>query len=140
MRARAFMRVGAVVTLFSLGTACADDRARIAVEDASPSALTSSTPPDESPSASSPFEKGVRVALYTHCGVVSLAVKGRLWLADPPLGDSSHNPPPGWDENRTMGVLRRIGSGRAIFRGDGGQRAYFRRAPMAAEDPNAGCE
>ena len=140
MRAMGYMRVGAVVALFLVGTACADDRASTVLEDASTSAPASSAPSDESPSASSPSEQGVRVALSTHCGVVSLRVKGHLWLADPPLGDSSHNPPPGWDEDRTMGVLLRIGPGRAVFRGDGGQRAYFRLAPMGAEDPNAGCE
>jgi hypothetical protein len=64
--------------------------------------------------------------------------QGSLWLADPPLGD--HNPPPGWNENVTMGVLLKTGPGRAVFKGDGGQRASFQRAPRGAQDPNAGCE
>jgi hypothetical protein len=78
------------------------------------------------------------VAVPSHCGVLSVTVEGRLWLADPPLGD--HNPPPGWDENQTMGSLVETGSERAVFIGDGGQRASFRRAPDGHEDPNAGCE
>ena len=138
MSAKGYIRAGVFVALSALGTACADDRDDRASEEASPSAPASATSPDESEPSSSPSEGGVRVAVYSHCGVVSLTVKGRLWLADPPLGD--HNPPPGWDENETMGVLVRTGSGRAVFQGDGGQRAFFRRAPTGAEDPNAGCE
>ena len=80
----------------------------------------------------------VGAAGRSHCGVLSLTVKGRLWLADPPLGD--HNPPPGWDENETMGVFLKTGPGRAVFKGDGGQRASFQLASRGAEDPNAGCE
>lgn len=81
---------------------------------------------------------GTRIALETHCGVVSVTINGRLWLADPPLGD--HNPPPGWDENLTLGYWVEIGPGRAEFHGDEGQRASFRRAVVGAEDPDAGCE
>lgn len=81
---------------------------------------------------------GGRVAAPSHCGVLSLTIDGRLWLADPPLGD--HSPPLGWDENETMGVFVETGAGRAVFEGDGGQRATFKRAPRAVEDPHAGCE
>lgn len=81
---------------------------------------------------------GRRVTVPSHCGVLSVTVDGLLWLADPPLGD--HNPPPGWDENRTPGRWIVIGADRAEFRGDQGQRASFRRAAPGAVDPNAGCE
>jgi hypothetical protein len=81
---------------------------------------------------------GVRVTVPSHCGVLSVTVDGQLWLADPPLGD--HNPPPGWDENETSGRWVVIGPGRAEFRGEQGQRASFRQAPVGAKDPNAGCE
>lgn len=104
----------------------------------SSSAPATSVPTNESLATASPSEKGVRVAIRSHCGVVSLTSKGQLWLADPPLGD--HNPPPGWDENVTMGVLVETGAGRAIFEGDGGQRASFQRAPHGVEDPNEPCE
>lgn len=124
MAANGYIRAGLVVALFAFATACADDRDSRASEEESPAAR--------------PSEKGVRVAVPSHCGVLSLTVNGRLWLADPPLGD--HNPPPGWDENETMGVLLKTGPGRAFFKGDGGQRASFQRAPRGAEDPNAGCE
>jgi hypothetical protein len=83
---------------------------------------------------------GTRVALPTHCGVVSLRIGKVLWLADPPLGDDSHNPPPGWDENRTPGIFVRTGPDTGTFLGDGGQRAQFRLAAKGEADPAAGCE
>lgn len=104
----------------------------------SPSAPATSTPTDESLPPASPSKRGVRVAIRSHCGVLSLISRRQLWLADPPLGDN--NPPPGWDENETLGVLQETGAGRAVFEGDGGQRASFLRAPHGVEDPNAGCE
>ena len=137
MASNGYVRVGVLVALFAFATACAGDRDR-GSEEKSPSATASSTSIDESLPAASPSEKGVRVAVPSHCGVLSLTVNGRLWLADPPLGD--HNPPPGWDENETSGVLLKTGPGRAVFKGDGGQRAVFQNAPLGAEDPNAGCE
>lgn len=85
-----------------------------------------------------PPPMGLRVTVPSHCGVLSATINGRLWLADPPLGD--HNPPPGWDENQTSGRWVVIGPGRAEFHGDQGQRASFRRAAVGATDPNAGCE
>ena len=139
MAANGYIRAGLLVALFAFATACADDRDSRASEEQSPSAPTSSASTDESLPTARPSEQGgVRVAVPSHCGVLSLTVKGRLWLADPPLGD--HNPPPGWDENETTGVMLKTGPGRAVVKGDGGQRASFRRAPRGAEDPNAGCE
>lgn len=138
MTSNAYMRVAVVVALFAGGTACAGDPDSRVSEATPPSAQGPSTSPRESPQASGPSDRGVRVAVPSHCGVLSVTVKGRLWLADPPLGD--HNPPPGWDENETMGSLLRTGSGRAVFHGDEGQRASFRLAPLGAEDPNARCE
>jgi hypothetical protein len=92
------------------------------------------------PIASVPGEIGIRVAVPSHCGVLSVTVDGQqLWLADPPLGDDSGNPPAGWDENETMGYFVETGP-RGEFHGDRGQRATFRRAPAGANDPNAGCE
>jgi len=136
--ANGYIRAGLLVALFAFATACADDRDGRASEEESPSAPASSTSTDESLTAASPTEEGVRVAVPSHCGVLSLTVQGRLWLAEPHLGN--HNPPPGWDENETMGILLKTGPGRAVFKGDGGQRASFQRAPRGAEDPNTGCE
>jgi hypothetical protein len=89
MRAKRCTRLGVVVALFSLATACSDDQTSGALKETSPPTPAPSTSPDESSSAPGSSEKGVPVALYTHCGVVSLTLKGRLWLADPPLRDSS---------------------------------------------------
>ena len=75
--------------------------------------------------------------MRTHCGVVSITVDGHLWLADPPLGDNG--PPTGWDENETRGWFQVTNKHRAVFRGDGGQRAMFRRAPEGTVDPGADC-
>jgi hypothetical protein len=83
-------------------------------------------------------EIGIPVVVYSHCGVRSVWVKGQLWLASPPLG--GHNPPPGWDENRTQGVFQVTAPGRGLFKGDGGQLACFRLAQAGQQDPNAGCE
>jgi hypothetical protein len=81
---------------------------------------------------------GIRVSVASHCGVRGVWVDGELWLADPPLG--GHNPPPGWDENVTVGWFVRTVRGRGVFHGDGGQRAVFRLAEAGTADPNAGCE
>jgi hypothetical protein len=82
---------------------------------------------------------GTRLSLYTHCGVVSAHVDGKLWLAKPPLTDGSGNPLPGWDPNDTRGRWTATGS-TAEFRSDSGKRARFVLAPAGAKDPNRGCE
>lgn len=104
-----------------------DDGART---EPSPSATASGSPV--------PSVAGLRVEVPSHCGVLGVLVADRLWLADPALGD--HNPPPGWDENRTPGSFVQTGEKTAEFHGDGGQHATFRLAPTGSEDPNAGCE
>lgn len=81
---------------------------------------------------------GVQVVVNSHCGVRGVWVKGRLWLASPPLG--GHNPPPGWDENETRGVFQVTAPRRGQFHGDGGQTAHFRLPKPGMPDPNEGCE
>ncbi|HET9422974.1 MAG TPA: hypothetical protein VFO49_17670 [Nocardioides sp.] len=105
---------------------------------------SSSTAPAVASEAGSGSESGSRSAsgrtwttLDTHCGVLSAHVDGRLWIADPPIGD--HDPPPGWGENETSGFFS-AGRGRAVFRGEGGQVALFRRARPSEPDPAASCE
>ena len=132
------IRLGLVVALFPLVTACADDPGSRATDEISTSAPDSSASPDQPLPASAPAGTGVRVAVPSHCGVLSVTIEERLWLADPPLGD--HNPPPAWDENETVGSFVETDAGRAEFYGDGGQRASFRRAPLGAENPNKSCE
>jgi hypothetical protein len=107
-------------------------------------AATAPTGPSAETSASATVSRaadeagGIRVAIRSHCGVRGAVVNGDLWLASPPLG--GHNPPPGWDENQTRGRFLITGARRAVFNGDGGQRAHFRLAPEGTVDPNAGCE
>lgn len=94
-------------------------------------------PPNPSPAAT-PSARGVRTAIPTHCGVRSAWVDGELWLAAPRLG--GHNPPSGWGENQTRGMFVITAPRRAVFHGDGGQRARFRLAAAGARDPGLGCE
>lgn len=82
-------------------------------------------------------EESARVAVRSHCGVTSVTVRGRLWLADPSLGN--HKPPPGWSEIQTLGYLVVTSPDRPEFYGDG-QVAQFRLAPADTADPGAGCE
>ena len=81
---------------------------------------------------------GIRVSVPSQCGVRGVWVDGELWLAAPPLG--GHNPPPGWDENATVGSFVRTAQRRGVFHGDGGQQAVFHLAEAGTADPNAGCE
>ena len=83
---------------------------------------------------------GLRHVVYSHCGVVSTTVDGVLWLADPPLGDDSHNPPPGWDDNDTPGMFVRTSSTDARFTADTGVEAHFVKAKPGQSDPAANCE
>lgn len=83
---------------------------------------------------------GQRLSLYTHCGIWSVVVDGRLWLAAPPLHDGSGNPPDGWDSNTTRGTWSETGKGRAVFRADSGKLARFVAARPGQEDANRGCE
>jgi hypothetical protein len=99
---------------------------------------TPTTPPNTPTLPPTPAANGIRVAISSHCGVRSAWVKGDLWLASPPLG--GHNPPPGWDENETVGSFVITADGRAKFYGDGGQKARFRLASPGSADPNGGCE
>ena len=106
-----------------------------AAETASPGVRPGTTA--HSPTAGAPARR-IRVTISSHCGVRSAWVRGKLWLASPPLG--GHNPPPGWDENETRGVFVMTARERGVFRGAAGQTAHFRLAGVGAADPNAGCE
>ena len=98
----------------------------------------SSTSPAAASGAGSDSRPGrTWTSLDTHCGVLSAVVDGTLWIADPPIG--GHRPPPGWGESQTSGFFV-AGTGRAVFRGEGGQVALFRRARPSEPDPMANCE
>jgi hypothetical protein len=81
-----------------------------------------------------------RLVIRTHCGVKSAYVRDALWLADPPLGADSGNPPPGWGFNDTEGSYTIQPDGRAHFAADSGVEATFRKAPKGAADPVANCQ
>lgn len=83
---------------------------------------------------------GIRQTIDTHCGVISTAAAGRLWIAAPPLADDSGNPPAGYDENRTTGNFIASAPGTADFIVVGAEPAKFRIARTAEPDPNSGCE
>ena len=105
-----------------------------------PGTVSESTPASTPPAVASGAGSGsgsTWASLDTRCGVLSAQVDGTLWIADPPIGD--HNPPPGWGENETSGFFI-AGKHRAVFRGEGGQVALFRRARPSEPDPAAHCE
>ncbi len=140
MSARGPLPTGVVIALMASTAGCSgDDGGRaVDVEVESPTVATSAPSADPSSTAASPADQGVRVRVPSHCGVLSVTIEGRLWIADPPLGDD--NPPPGWDENETAGLFVKTGPRRAVFKGDGGQRATFKLADPGVDDPAAGCE
>jgi heat shock protein HslJ len=102
--------------------------------------VTASPSDSSTPLTSGADGSRTRHTLMTHCGVRSTVVDGRLWLATPPLGDDSGNPPQGWDENQTNGWFEETSANTATFTGDGGQVAKFRLAKRGERDPAAGCE
>lgn len=109
--------------------------------DATPVSAEASSRPSGEAKAPEPLPNarpaGTWTAIDTRCGVVSAEVDGTLWIADPPLGDGG--PPAGWDDDRTWGHLIPGAKGRAMFRGEGGQVALFRKAAPKEDDPAADC-
>lgn len=85
-------------------------------------------------------QQGARHSLYSHCGILSTTFDGALWLADPPLRDDSGNPPPGWDENETVGLFIQTTATEATFKADTGVEARFTKAKVGTSDPAANCE
>lgn len=132
--------VAALPLLFVLA-ACGDTHV-----DAQPQAAPESSTATNAPTGASVAPArlpdagptGVWTSLDTHCGVLSADVAGKLWIADPPLGD--RQPPRGWDDDETWGHFIPGAKGRAMFRGEDGQVALFRRADRDEPDPAEGCE
>lgn len=87
-----------------------------------------------------PNSGGVPALLRTHCGILSTTVANVLWLADPPLLDDSHNPPPGWENPETPGVFIQRSDTEAVFTAAGGLTAAFKRAPPGTADPYPPCD
>jgi hypothetical protein len=83
-------------------------------------------------SCAGPVKMDVRYlyVLRTHCGILNAYFAGRLWRADPPLGDGSGNPPRGWDNPEALGTMRLVRTNLAEFRARDKKRvARFTPAP-----------
>jgi hypothetical protein len=84
------------------------------------------------PGVAYPFE------LLTHCGIEYAFFDGRYWLAEPPLDDGAHNPPPGWDNPTQRGSMTLLFEGdRAEFRA--GPRLVARFRPGGPSYERSGC-
>ncbi len=69
-----------------------------------------------------PVGQSVQFFMYTHCGVETAQIGGRLWQAVEPLygeGGEGVNPPPGWDNPYQEGTLLMQSPSRAVFRANG---------------------
>ena len=63
-------------------------------------------PPETDRSTPAILGKEYPYQLYTHCGVRAAAFdEGRWWRANPPLDDGWGNPPAGWGNPFTRGVM-----------------------------------
>jgi hypothetical protein len=128
--------LAAALCLAVVLTACGDTHVDEGPGTKPASSSTSDSHP--APAAGARSKDGVWTALSTGCGVLSATVDGTLWIADPPLGNDG--PPPGWGAEETWGHFVPGARGRAMFRGEDGQIALFRRAGPEEADPAADCD
>ena len=61
--------------------------------------------------------------LYVHCGVRDAHFDGRVWMADPMLGN--YNPPPGWTSDDSRGTIELVRDDLAIFKSVSGRTIEF---------------
>ena len=88
--------------------------------------LASCGPPEADRSVPATPGKDHSYVLYTHCGVrAAVFDKGRWWLANPPLDDGNGNPPPGWGNPFTRGVMVLAEEDLAVFTSESGQVVEF---------------
>lgn len=133
MRMKLIVAAGVLAALLGACGGSSDSKEVAVRSSSSDRASTTTTTTSTSPT-------GIPHVVRTHCGVLSTTVAGVLWLADPPMGDRDHNPPPGWDENETSGTFVQLTQDNAVFKTNTGQVERFRRAPTGAKDPYEGCE
>ena len=88
--------------------------------------LPSCGPSEADRSAPATLGKGYDYELYTHCGVRSAVFdQGRWWLANPPIDDGRRNPPAGWGNPFTEGVMVLVREDLAVFTSESGQVVEF---------------
>ena len=69
--------------------------------------------------------------LYVHCGVRDAHFDGRVWMADPMLGN--YNPPPGWTSDDSRGTIALVRDDLAIFKSVSGRTINFIPWPSNVE-------
>ena len=109
------MRIAATVALMLL-TGCAGT-------SSSPSVLTATQPSLSAKQHTLVVGETVDFRMYTHCGVQSTRINGRVWNAMDPLYSSPDRlgPPPGWGDPEQDGRLTLEASDRAVFAAVGEQ-------------------
>ena len=97
-------------------------------------ALASCGPSEADRSASATLGKEYAYELYTHCGVrVAVFDQGRWWRANPPLDDGHGNPPTGWGNPTTRGMMVLVRDDLAVFTSWSGQAVEFVPWPSEVE-------
>ena len=104
---------------------------------ASAAFLASCGPSEADRSAPSTFPatlgKEYAYELYTHCGIKSAVFdRGRWWRANPPLDDGRGNPPAGWGNPFTKGVMVLVQEDLAEFTSQSGQVVEFVPWPLGS--------
>ena len=99
-------------------------------DDTVPQAVAASEPTAADRPAAATFTatlgKEYVYELYTHCGVGSAVFdRGRWWRANPPLDDGRGNPPAGWGNPFTKGVMVLVQEDRAVFTSQSGRVVEF---------------
>ncbi len=69
--------------------------------------------------------------LYVHCGVRDAHFDGRVWMADPMLGN--YNPPPGWTSGDSRGTIELVRDDLAVFKSVSGRTIEFIPWPSDVE-------
>ena len=93
-------------------SACTEDTGRAVLEGPSSTTETSTTEP-----GTIRIGETVDHSMYTHCGVESTLINGRVWNATDPLYSSPEKlgPPDGWGDPYQDGELTLQSAGSAVF-------------------------
>ena len=77
--------------------------------------------------------KSYRYSLYVHCGIRDAYFDGRQWMANPMLNDGSGNPPPGWTNDDSHGIMVLVREDLVIFTARSGRIVEFVPWPSDVE-------